>query len=207
MQLTCPSPEPAAGSVPAASTRPLWASGPVVCEIDRGASNTVHVYVCVCPRLYTVRYGTHARRTRVMHGRLHAESTAALYWSGSRHRPLTHGQTHRVENMHSQTGHPSAGARSGVFHPQNSHMQGQAHVASTKPSSHPDHPSHPNARPTGNRLNHTYAPSRDAPSPQTHRVHEGTSAIESSWGNARGSCEAEEGSQGHHNSTRSNTPL
>ena len=93
-----------------------------------------------------------------MHGRLHAESTAALYWSRSRHRTLTHGQTHRVENMHSQTGHPSAGARSGVFHPQNSHMQGQAHVASTKPSSHPDHPSHPNARPTGEKHIHRFRP-------------------------------------------------
>ena len=36
--------------------------------------------LCVCPHLYTVRYGTHLRRTRVGHGRLHAESTAALYW-------------------------------------------------------------------------------------------------------------------------------
>ena len=57
---------------------------------------------CVCPRLYTVRYGTHMRRARVTHrqatrhGRLHAEYTAAL--GGKKAPPPTHGR-HTGQNI------------------------------------------------------------------------------------------------------------
>ena len=82
----------------------------------------VSTCVCVCPRLYTVRYGTHMRRARVTHrqatrhGRLHAEYTAAL---GRKKAPPS----------------PHTADTQGRKHPSNSRMQGQTHAASNTASS------------------------------------------------------------------------
>ena len=79
-------------------------------------------------------------------------------------------------------------------------MQGQTHVASSSNPSQYPHP--PKCQAPSAQANHT----EKRPTPHAHRFHAGTSAIESTWGNAGGVCEAGEGSQGHHNGTPKQPP-
>ena len=110
------------------------------------------------------------------------ESTATHTW-----------QTHRAEHLQLDR----SSLRRGPIQDTPPPKQPHAGPDPRRKQQQPQYPHPPKCQAPSAQANHT----EKRPTPQARRIHAGTSAIASTWGNAGGACEAGEGSQGHHHGT------
>jgi hypothetical protein len=163
----------------------------------RWSSGDWHVCVCVSAPIYrTVR--DHVRRNTRQARPIARESTAALYWQEESTAIPTHGRHTGQNTVHLDR----SSLRRGPIQDAPPPKQPHARPDPRRKQQQPQYPHPPKCQAPSAQANHT----EKRPTPQARRIHAGTSAIASTWGNAGGVCEAGEGSQGHHNGTPKQPP-